>query len=345
MKALVYHGPFDIRYDSHDDPSLECETDVIIKVDLCAICGSDLHIYHGHGFSKDHGFCVGHESVGEVVEIGKSVRRLKVGDKIMVSGAVGCGDCARCFSGQVERCLKGMMGCYGLSAALQGGQAEALRVPMADFNAALIPEGITNVQALMLTDAMATAWFGCRNARIGPGNHVVVVGLGPIGLMAVEAAFVMGAASVYAIDLVASRREMARSMGAIALAPDSAPEGIAEATRGLGADCVIEAVGADATIKLALNLVGRGGAVSVIGVNQNMDFSFPMGLAFFKGITFSIGTCGVPQYWRELVPLIQQGRLHPERLVSHTMPLSEGRKAYEIFDKRDEGALKMVLTP
>jgi len=343
MKALVYHGPRDIRFDSHDDPALQSDTDAIVEISLCAICGSDLHIYHGHGFSEDLGFCVGHEAVGEVVEVGRGVRRLKVGDAVMVSGAVGCGDCARCLAGQVELCLKGMMGCYGLSARLQGAQAEGLRVPMADFNAAKIPEGVSQEQALMMTDAMATAWFGCKNARISPGKHVVVVGLGPIGLMAVEAAFVMGASAVYAIDLVEERRAIAQSLGAIAIDPETAVATIMELTRGLGADCAVEAVGADATIRLAINLVGRGGVVSVIGVNQNMDFRFPMRLAFFKGITFAIGTCGVPQYWPELTPLIQQGRLHPERFISHTLSLADGVGAYELFDKRQGGALKMVL--
>jgi 2-desacetyl-2-hydroxyethyl bacteriochlorophyllide A dehydrogenase len=345
MRALVYHGPRDIRFDHHEDARLHGDTDAIIKVELCAICGSDLHIYHGHGFSADTGYCVGHEAVGEVVEIGKGVRRLKRGDKVMVSGAVGCGDCTRCLAGRVELCQKGMMACYGLSPRLQGCQAEAVRVPMADFNAARIPDGVSQTQALMLTDSLATAWFGCRNARIGPGDQVAVVGLGPIGLMAVEAAFVMGASVVYAIDLAPDRRAIASTLGAVALDPAVAAAVVKDGTKGLGVDCAVEAVGADATIRMAIDLIGRGGVVSVIGVNQNMDFSFPMGLAFFKGITFAIGTCGVPQFWPELVPLIAGGRLHPERFVSHTLPLSDGVRAYDIFDRRAEGALKMVLAP
>jgi threonine dehydrogenase-like Zn-dependent dehydrogenase len=197
----------------------------------------------------------------------------------------------------------------------------------------------------MLTDSLATAWFGCRNARIGPGDQVAVVGLGPIGLMAVEAAFVMGASVVYAIDLAPDRRAIASTLGAVALDPAVAAAVVKDGTKGLGVDCAVEAVGADATIRMAIDLIGRGGVVSVIGVNQNMDFSFPMGLAFFKGITFAIGTCGVPQFWPELVPLIAGGRLHPERFVSHTLPLSDGVRAYDIFDRRAEGALKMVLAP
>jgi len=343
MKALVYHGPKDIRYESHSDPKLVEVTDAIVKVGLCSICGSDLHIYHGQGFSADTGYCVGHEAVGEVVEVGRGVRRLRVGDSVMVSAAVGCGSCARCLAGQVELCQTGLMGCYGLSKNLEGCQAELLRVPMADFNAAPIPEGLTPTQGLMLTDNMATAWFGCRNARIQPGQRVAVVGLGPIGLMAVEASLVMGASAVYAVDLNPARRAIAQSLGAIPLDSAEAPARVGEATHGQMADCAVEAVGADATIALAINLVGRAGHVSVVGVNQNMSFAFPMALAFFKGLHFAIGVCGVPQYWPELVALIQQQRLHPERFVSHTLPLADGARAYDLFDRKAEGALKMVL--
>jgi threonine dehydrogenase-like Zn-dependent dehydrogenase len=155
----------------------------------------------------------------------------------------------------------------------------------------------------------------------------------------------MGASVVYAIDLAPDRREIARSLGAVPLDPATAPAAVKEGTKGLGAACAVEAVGADATIRLAIELVGRGGVVSVIGVNQSMNFAFPMGLAFFKGLTFTIGTCGVPQYWPELIPLIRAGRLHPDRFVSHTLPLSEGARAYDLFDRRAEGALKMVLAP
>jgi 2-desacetyl-2-hydroxyethyl bacteriochlorophyllide A dehydrogenase len=343
MKGLVYYGAKDIRYETHDDPKLAADTDVIVKISACSICGSDLHIYHGHGFSADTGFCVGHESVGEVVEAGRSVRRLKVGDRVMLSAAVGCGMCGPCMAGKVELCRTGMLGCYGLGKALEGGQAEAIRVPMADINAAPIPEGLSDAQALMLTDNLPTAWFGLRHAEIKPGQQVVAVGLGPIGLMAVEGAFVKGASKVYAVDLNPARRAIAQGLGAVAVSPEEARDVVTAGSGGLMADCAVEAVGADATIQLAISLVGRGGRVSVVGVNQNMDFRFPMAMGFFKGLHFSIGVCGVQQYWDELVPLIQQGRLKPERFISHTLPLSDGAKAYDLFDTKADGALKMVL--
>lgn len=345
MKALRFYGTRDIRYESMDDPVLHDDRDVLVRVTGCAICGSDLHIYHGEGFSEDLGFCVGHEAIGEVVEIGRGVRRLKSGDKVMISAAVGCGACPSCLRGDVIRCETGSGNCYGLSSRLQGSQAEAVRVPAGDFNAALIPEGVSEDQALLMTDGMATAWYGVTNADIRPGGTAAVVGLGPIGLMAVEQVLVKGAARVFAVDPVPERRAIAEELGAIALHPDEAPEQIAELTKGRMVDSIVEAVGHQRTIDLALRLAGRRGTVSVIGVNQDRRFDFPMARAFAMGLTFRIGTCSVQETWPELIPLLQSGRLKPQRVISHRLPLSEGAKAYEMFDARLDGALKMVMTP
>ena len=345
MKALRYYGPRDILHDSMDDPKLEHDGDAIVRMTGCSICGSDLHIWHGHGFSEDIGFCVGHEAVGEVVETGRGVRRIKVGDRVMMPAAVGCGACGPCLRGQVFACDVNAMACYGLSSRLQGVQAEAFRVPAADMNAVPIPDGVTEDQALMLTDAMATAWFGARQADIRAGSSVAVIGLGPIGLMAVDAAWIMGAGTVYAIDPVAERRALAAASGAVALHPDGALEIIRDDTRGRKLDCVVEAVGADATVDLALRLVTRRGTVSVIGVQQSRRFAFPLERAFTAGLTFRTGTCSVPEELPALFVLVQSGRLRPERYISHRLPLSQGQDAYRQFDARDAGALKMVLTP
>ena len=345
MKALRYYGARDIRHEPMDDPKLETDWDAIIRMTGCSICGSDLHIYHGHGFSEDIGFCVGHEAVGEVMEVGRAVSRVKVGDKVMLPAAVGCGACRSCLAGNVARCETGQGACYGLSAKLQGVQAELFRVPAADMNAVPIPDGVSEDQALMLTDAMATAWFGARNADIRPGSSVVVIGLGPIGLMAVDAAFVMGAHVVYAIDPVAERRVIAAKSGAIVLGPDEALETIREATKGRKLDCVIEVVGSEATVDLALRLAARRGTVSVIGVQQAKRYAFPLERAFGAGLTFRIGTCSVPEELPVLFPLVQSGRLKPERYITHHLPLDQGAEAYAKFDAREAGALKMVLRP
>eukprot|EP01037_Dinobryon_pediforme_P009113 gene9113-9193_t len=345
MKALRYYGARDIRHESMDDPRLHSDRDAIVRMTGCSICGSDLHIWHGHGFSEDIGFCVGHEAVGEVVETGRAVTRVKVGDRVMVPAAVGCGACGPCLRGQVFACENNAMACYGLSSQLQGVQAEAFRVPAADMNAVPIPDGVSEDQALLLTDAMATAWFGARQADIRPGSSVAVIGLGPIGLMAVDAAWIMGAQVVYAIDPVAERRAIAAQGGAIALHPDAAADLIREATRGRKLDCVVEAVGSDATVDLALRLVTRRGTVSVIGVQQSRRYAFPLERAFVAGLTFRTGTCSVPEELPALFALVQAGRLRPERYITHHLPLSQGPDAYRRFDAREAGALKMVLIP
>ncbi|MCE2843563.1 MAG: alcohol dehydrogenase catalytic domain-containing protein, partial [Novosphingobium sp.] len=157
MKALRYYGARDVRYEGMDEPTPQSDRDAVVKISACSICGSDLHIYHGHGFSEDVGFCVGHEAVGEVVEVGRAVHRLKVGDKVMLPAAVGCGACRSCLAGNVANCANNAGACYGLSAKLQGSQAEAVRVPAADMNAVPVPEGVSMEQALMMTDALATA--------------------------------------------------------------------------------------------------------------------------------------------------------------------------------------------
>jgi threonine dehydrogenase-like Zn-dependent dehydrogenase len=213
------------------------------------------------------------------------------------------------------------------------------------MNAVPIPEGVSEEQALMMTDALATAWFGARQADIRPGSSVAVIGLGPIGLMAVDSAFVMGAHVVYGIDPIAERRALAADAGAVTLTPDEALERIREDTHGRKLDCVVEVVGGEATVDLALRLVRRRGTVSVIGVQQARRYAFPLERAFAAGLTFRPGTCSVPEELPALFPLVRSGRLQPEKYISHRLPLSNGAEAYAIFDKRENGALKMVLTP
>jgi len=280
-----------------------------------------------------------------VVEAGRGVRQLKTGDKVMISAAVGCGQCRPCLAGIVNKCASNAASCYGLSSKLQGCQAEFVRVPAADFNAQIIPEGITTDQALMMTDALATAWFGARGADIQRGSTVAVIGLGPIGLLAAEAAFIMGAARVFGIDLVEDRRAAGRAIGLETPDPTYARETVQEATSGRMCDSVIEAVGHSGTIRAALGLSGKRGTVSVVGVAQERAFEFPVSKAFGMGLTFRIGTCSVPQEWPELIPLVQSGRIKPERYIRHTLGLSEGARAYDLIDRRADGALKMVLDP
>ena len=341
MKGLYLHGKNDLRYDTVPDPKIGHAGDLIVKVKACGICGSDLHYLHG--VIPESGFCIGHEAVGEVVEVGSGVTRRKPGDMVMMSATVGCGKCTQCLAGMINRCEVGFRS-YG-GRGLEGCQAEAVLVPMGDFNAAIIPEGLSLEQALMLTDAQATAYYGCVNAQIKPGKTVLVIGLGPIGLMAVETAYVMGASRVFAVDVVADRRALAAELGATVLTPETALAVITEETKGRLVESVVEVVGIDSTIRAAIDLVCTGGIVSVIGANVNPAFPFPMGLAFFKSVTFKIGANPIQCFWPELIPLMQQGRLKPERFITHRMPLSEGLAAYRIFDNKLDGVLKPIMTP
>lgn len=344
-KALVFHGPRDVRFESVGDPSPQDTASAVIRVERAAICGSDLHLYHGDLPVDQPGFAIGHEFVGEVMEVGSDVRRFSTGDKVLVSGVIGCGACNSCVAGRVARCERFLTRVFGMNAALPGGQAQAVAVPGADASLRIIPEGVSVEQAVLLTDILPTGYFGAKMAEIRPGQTVVVIGLGPVGQCALQCAQLFGPSKVFAIDGIEERRNAAKALGAIALEPDGAPERIREATNGQGPDAVIEAVGADATIQTAIQLVRVGGVVSVIGVNLNLAFPFPMGLALMKDLTFRIGLCPVPETWDELIPLVQSGRLRPEGVFTHRMALSEGTSAYEIFDQRRDGVMKVLLDP
>jgi alcohol dehydrogenase len=346
MKALVYHGAHDVRVESVPDPTPPDERGAVIRVERAAICGSDLHLYHGAFPMADSGFTIGHEFVGEVVEAGSRVGKLRAGDRVMVSGVIGCGECSECAAGRVVRCPVAPSRVFGTTSALPGGQAEAVAVPVADHACQIIPDGISVEQAVLLTDILPTGFFGARNAGLQPGQSVAIIGMGPVGLMALLSTQLFGPSKILAIDQVPERLEVARSLGAqpIQAGPDMLSS-VLEATDGRGPHAVIEAVGADATIQSAIEMVRPGGAVSVIGVNMNGALPFPMGLAFFKDLTFRIGLVPVLEMWPALIPLVASGSLSPELVFTHRMPLSEGPRAYEIFDKREEGVVKVLLDP
>lgn len=344
MQGLVYRGAHDIRYESVPDAVLPNERGAVVRVTSAAICGSDLHIYGGHGFSPSIGYTVGHEAIGQVLEVGSAVSRVRVGDRVLLPASVGCGRCASCDLGWVLRCENfAEGGCYGLGLPhLAGCQAELVAVPAADFNLVHAPAEVSDDAALVLTDSAPTGWFGARLGRVAPGDTVAVIGLGPVGSMAVQAALVMGASKVFAIDLVPERRARAAALGAIPV--DGDPKELVRAwTGGKGVDVAIEAVGADETIRLAISLAGVGSRVSVIGVNQTREFPFPMQLAQTKGLEFAIGLTSVQRELASLVPLTVGGRLSPEQVVTHHVPLSEGPDAYAMFAERSDGVGKVVL--
>jgi alcohol dehydrogenase len=348
MKALTYEGPFDIQYSDVDDPTGD-DLSAVIQVTAAGICGSDLHIYQGHGFSDDIGFSIGHEAVGIVVETGSQVRQFAAGERVLVPASVGCVSCAPCARGHVGNCDNRREpwkeSVYGVSHRLPGCQAQSLRVPHADVNLFRVPDGVSDDAAIVLTDNAPTAWYGCRRARIAPGDTVAVIGAGPVGLMAVQSALAMGAARVLTIEPVAERRAMAESMGADLVDVDDPKQHIKDLSGGFGVDAVVEAVGADATLELAVSAARRGGRVSVVGVNQNEAFPFRMRAAQTKELEFAIGLCSAQMELPALVKLAAAGRIDPAAVVTHHRPMSEGRDAFKTLNDRADGVGKIVLDP
>ncbi len=346
MRAVVLNGPGDVSVEDVDDPVLSGPDGVILRVERTAICGSDLHPYHGD--ASRPGMRLGHEFIGTVVEAGSEVRTVRPGDRVLASGVVGCGRCRQCLTGWPMRCEAHASAVFGSAMGeLHGGQAEAVAVPAADAFVTAIPDAVTDEQAVLLTDILPTGFIGARRADIAPGATVVVIGLGPVGICALRAALLYSPARVLAVDPVAHRRAHAERIGAEAVDPSDggALARIMEATGGRGADSVIEAVGRDDTINDAIMAVKPGGTVSVVGVSSNLAHPFPMVIAMVKGITFRICVADIPSTWDNLIPLVASGRLAPEDVFTHHMGLSEAPEAYRLFDAKDDGVVKVLLDP
>lgn len=342
----MFNGPKDVRYEDYPDPQLGSNNSVILKVTKCSICGSDLHMYHGENIGDANyagsvdKFCVGHEFIGEIVETGTAVFNFKIGQRVLAAGGTGCGKCNKCMSGYSRECSH--ITAFGLSTKLQGGQAEYVNVPNADFTLHAIPEGVSDDQAVLLTDGMATAFFGLNRTNLQPGDTVAVVGLGPIGLIGVELAYILGASRVFAIDPVEARRRQAEQLGATAIAPDNARQTIKDQTKGFGVKRIFEASGAKAAVALTTAIASRGSTVSFIGLPQP-DVTLPLPHLLFKDIQIRAGVASPTREWESLIPLLQGGRLKADGLFSHRMMLSEGQEAYRMFDAREDGVLKIML--
>lgn len=346
MRAVVLNGERDVSVEQVPDAGLPGPDGILLRVEQTAICGSDLHLYHG-GPMNVPGVRLGHEFVGIVEEAGPAVGTVAKGDQVLVSGVIGCGACAACRAGDVVVCRNAGTKVFGTTLDLPGGQAEAVAVPAADASVVRIPDGVTTEQAVLLTDILPTGYLGAQRADITPGDTVVVIGLGPVGVFALQCAPLYGPARILAIDTVPDRLARARRLGAepIDATGGTAVAQVLEATGGRGAEAVIEAVGADATVTDALMCAAPGGTVSVIGVNLNLALPFPMPLALMRRLTFRVTLASIPTTWSALFPLVASGRLRPEEVVTHRLPLSQAAEAYDLFDARRDGVLKVMLDP
>ena len=345
MRAVVLGGTREVSVETVPDPVLSGPDGIIVAVEQTAICGSDLHLYHGD--MAPSGVHLGHEFIGRVVEAGGAVESVAVDDRVLVSGVIGCGRCLECVNGWPMRCLRAGWRVFGTSVELPGGQAEAVAVPAADASVHLIPEAISDEQAVLLTDILPTGYLGAHRADITPGSTIAVIGLGPVGICALRAAQLFSPARILGVDPVPHRRAHAARLGAEVFDPAAGDVSgqLFEATGGRGVDSVIEAVGHDGTINDAIMSVRAAGTVSVIGVSTNLAHPFPMAVAMVKGITFRICVADIPSTWKVLIPLVAAGRLHPEDVFTHRMGLSDAADAYRVFDDRDDGVMKVLLDP
>jgi glutathione-independent formaldehyde dehydrogenase len=382
MKALVYHGPKKVSVDKVEDPKIEKHTDVIIRLTTTNICGSDLHMYDGRTDVKK-GKVLGHENLGEVVEVGEAVDTVKKGDKVVLPFNIGCGFCANCERGLSGFCLTcadpsvmpGMAGAaYGFAGMgpYSGGQAEYLRVPYADYNCLQLPPDADEKETdyVMLSDIFPTGWHATRLANLEPGQSIVIYGAGPVGLMAAMSARIQGAAQIFVVDDIEERLALAEEIGATTIHTKSGNIGdqIREQTGGWGADCGAECVGyqctnargkevPNLTMNALVDAVKATGHIGVVGVFVPQDpkatdelekqgrMAFDFGKFWFKGQKIGTGQCNVKAYNRRLRDLIHQDRANPSMIISHELSLDEAPEAYAHFDKRDKGWTKVVLHP
>lgn len=342
MKALVFHGPGQSAWEDVADPGIQDATDAVVRVDTVTICGTDLHILKGDVPEVRPGTVLGHEAVGEIVEVGSDVRTVRPGDRVLVSCITACGRCRFCREGSYGQCRGG--GGWILGHLINGTQAEYVRVPHADLSTHLLPGALESKDAVLLADIFPTAYeVGVLNGRVRPGDTVAVVGAGPIGLAAIATARLYTPEKIIAVDLAPARLDAAKRLGADAVAvADEAESLVADLTEGLGADVVVEAVGVPETFEMCTRMVRPGGHVANVGVHGKSAVLHLEDL-WIKNVTITTGlvdTFSTPT----LLRMMAGGRLPASSMVTHTFPLEQMEEAYDVFSRAaDTGALKVVL--
>ena len=389
MRALAWHGKGDIRCDTVPDPVIEHPRDAIVKVSVCAICGSDLHLMDGLIPTMESGDILGHEFMGEVVEVGAENSKLKKGDRVIVPFTICCGECYQCKRGNWSCCQRsnrnaemaaknygyttaGLFGYSHLTGGYAGGQAEYVRVPMADVAPYKVPDGLTDEQVLFLTDIFPTAWQACDHCEITGEDTIAIWGAGPVGLLAIKCARIMGAKQVVVIEDVPERISLATNAGADAVinfTTEDVLERLKELTGGRGPDAVIDAVGMEAhgsggmagilsavkekvlttserpyALDQAIFCCRPGGIVSVPGV-YGAGINVNFGAIVQKGLTIKSGQTHVPRYLDKLMGLIQDGKIDPGFIITHRAGLEQGPELYKTFRDKKDGCIKVVLKP
>ncbi len=344
MQAVTFQAPGEVRVDEVADPELIEPDDAIVRVEASGICGSDLHIYHGR-VQIEPGFVIGHEFVGEVVAAGDEVTRVAVGDRVLGTYATACGECFFCRREEFHKCDSSRVYGHGATlGSLQGAQAELVLVPHANLALRRVPEGLSDEVALFAGDVMGTAFHAIDSRPLAEGETAAILGMGPVGLCAVQAARAAGASAVIAIDTVEERLRMAESFGATAVhLTEGDPRGqVKGVTEGRGVDLVVDAVGHPDALDLAIRLARKAGTVSATGVYAER-VEVHMGLLWIKALTLTSGHANVIKHLDRVLELLSRGELDPAPLVTHHMKLAEAPEAYRAYDNRE--ALKIVLTP
>ncbi|WHH59879.1 zinc-dependent alcohol dehydrogenase [Petroclostridium sp. X23] len=376
MKAIVYEGIKDVKVKNIGDPELKNHDDIIIKVTSTAICGSDLHLIHGMVPNMPEGFVLGHETMGIVEEAGKEVHKVKKGDRVIIPFPVSCGHCWYCEHDLWSQCdnsnangeVGAILGYSKTYGGYDGGQAEYLRVPYANVGPTVVPEELSDEQVLFLTDILPTSYWGVENGGVKKDDTVVVLGCGPVGLLAMKWAAFHGAKRIIAVDYINYRLEHAKQYNGVEVINfqhhDNTGEYIKEITHG-GADVVIDCVGMDgkmttlemvetalklqggskSAIEIATQAVRKGGTVSMVGVYGARYNMFPLGDFFARNITLKMGQCPAHAYVDRILKLIKEGKFDATDIITHQLSLDKGEHAYEIFDKKEDNCIKVILKP
>jgi 2-desacetyl-2-hydroxyethyl bacteriochlorophyllide A dehydrogenase len=344
MRAVTFQAPGEVRLEERPEPELLARDDAIVRIEATGICGSDLHIYHGR-VKIEPGFTIGHEFVGTVVAAGDDVTRAAAGDRVLGCYHSACGTCFFCLRGIYHKCDS--MRTFGHGAvlgSLQGTQADFALVPNANLTLRKVPAGVGDDVALFAGDVMGTGYHAVIESGVKPGDSLAVLGLGPVGLCAVQVALASGAGPVFAIDTVSQRLEVAREFGAIPvhLTEERPRDVIKQATDGRGVDAAVDAVGHPDALDTAIRLARKAGTVVAIGVYAE-PCQVHMGLVWIKALTLKSGHANVIGHVDRVLGMLASGSLDPTPLVTHHMPLDDAPEAYGVYDRRE--ALKIVLTP
>jgi 2-desacetyl-2-hydroxyethyl bacteriochlorophyllide A dehydrogenase len=344
MRAVTFQAPGEIRVDERPEPELLAPDDAIVQVEATGVCGSDLHIYHGR-VKIEPGFVIGHEFVGDVIAAGDAVTKVDVGDRVLGCFHTACGSCFFCMRGIYQKCDEARVFGHGATlGSLAGAQAEQVLVPRANLTLRRVPNGMSDDAALFAGDVMGTGYHAIVSADARPGDVIVVLGLGPVGLCAVQAARAFGAARVIGVDSVPERLETARAFGAEAvhLSEEDPRAAVKTATDGRGADVVVDAVGHPDALDMACRMARKAGTVSAVGVYAERC-EVHMGVVWIKALTLRTGHANVIAHVDPVLAMMEAGRLDPTPLVSRHMKLDEAPEAYEAYANRE--ALKIVMAP